>query len=167
MTKNNITKNIAVNGVIAAIYFVLTLFSYPIAFGEINFRISELLILLCFWRPDFTIGITLGCFLSNTLSSLGPIDMLFGTLATLGSCLFVAFSPKLAIGCVWPILFNAFVVGYELNLVLGSPFWITTGYVAIGEGAVIVVSYVLWMFLWRNKNFMAYLSPFRKANPSW
>ncbi len=167
MTKNITTQKIAANGIIAAIYFVLTLLSYPIAFGEINFRISEFLVLLCFWRPDFVIGITLGCFLSNTVSTLGPIDMLFGTLATFFSCLFVAFSPKLLVATIFPIAINAFIVGFELNYVLGLPFWATAGYVAIGEGTVILVSYALWMILWRNKSFMAYLSPSRKEVQSW
>lgn len=167
MTKKLIIKEIAVNAIIAAFYFVLTLVSYPLAFGEINFRISEILILLCFWRRDFIIGITLGCFLSNTLSTLGPIDMLVGTIATLLSVLFVAFSPKLLIASLWPILFNAFAVGLELYLVLGSSFWLSVCYVGVGEGAVIIIAYIIMMILWRNKSFMNYLKPMRQMSPSW
>jgi len=32
---------------------------------------------------------------------------------------------------------------------------------------VILGSYILWMILWRNKGFMRFLDPVRKANPSW
>lgn len=159
-------KSIAINGMIAALYFILTLLSAPIAYGQIQFRIAELLVLLCFWRPDFIVGVTLGCFLANINSSLGPYDMLFGTLATFLSCLMVAFSPKLLLACVWPVAVNAFVVGAELYFLLGLPFWINVAYVAFGEAVVIIVSYILWVCLWRNPSFMKAMNPIRKAEPS-
>jgi hypothetical protein len=36
-----------------------------LAYDQIQFRIAEFLVLLCFWRPDFVIGVTIGCFLSQ------------------------------------------------------------------------------------------------------
>ncbi len=167
MTKKNATRIIAANGIVAALYFALTMASYPIAFGNINFRISEILVLLCFWRPDFIVGITIGCFMSNILSTLGAWDMLFGTLATLLSCVLVAFSPKLLASLIWPIAINAFVVGFELWWLIGESFWPMVGWVAIGEGTVIVVAYILWMLLWRNKGFMRIVEPRRKSEASW
>ena len=167
MTKKITTRMVAANGIVAALYFALTIASYPIAFGNINFRISELLVLLCFWRPDFIVGITVGCFMSNIFSTLGPYDMLFGTFATLLSCVLVAFSPKLIIGTFFPIAINAFVVAFELYWLAGMEFWPMVGYVAVGEGTIIALSYLLWMLLWRNKSFMLFLAPFRKAEPSW
>ncbi len=167
MTKKNATRIIAANGIVAALYFALTMTSYPIAFGSINFRISEILVLLCFWRPDFIVGITIGCFLSNLLSTLGAWDMLFGTLATLLSCVLVAISPKLLISLVWPIAINAFAVGFELWWLTGASFWPMVGWVGIGEGTVILVAYILWMLLWRNKGFMKILEPRRKSEVSW
>ncbi len=166
MTKKITTRFIAANGIVAAIYFALTMLSYPIAFGDINFRISELMVLLCYWRPDFTIGITLGCFLANIFSSLGPWDMLFGTAATLIACLFVVVSPKLLIGCFWPIAVNAFIVGFELNWLSGSNFWAMVGAVAIGETTVIIISYIVWMIMWR-KNLPGLLKAKRKLEPNW
>lgn len=167
MTKKMTVHYIAANGIIAAIYFVLTMISYPLAFGDVNFRLSELLVLLCYWRPDFIIGVTLGCFMSNIFSTLGAWDMLIGTACTLLSAVLVAVSPKLIFAAIWPILINAFGVGFELNWLLGSPFWPMVGSVAFGEGVVILVSYALWMILWRNKSFMTYLKPLRKLTPNW
>ena len=167
MTKKNATRIIAANGIVAALYFALTMASYPIAFGNINFRISEILVLLCFWRPDFIVGITIGCFMSNILSSLGAWDMLFGTLATFFSCVLIAVSPKLFASLIWPIAINAFVVGFELWWLIGESFWPMVGWVAIGEGTVIAIAYILWMFLWRNKGFMKVLEPRRKSEASW
>ena len=59
------TRKITQNAVIAAMYFVITLISSPLSFGLIQFRISEFLMLLCFFRKDYVIGVTIGCFLSN------------------------------------------------------------------------------------------------------
>ena len=59
------TKKIVENAFIAAIYFVVTLICMPLSYGLIQFRVSELLMLLCFFRKDFVIGLTIGCFLSN------------------------------------------------------------------------------------------------------
>ena len=49
---------IARNGIIAGLYAALTLACYPFAYGMIQFRISEFLVLLCFFRKDYTVGIT-------------------------------------------------------------------------------------------------------------
>jgi uncharacterized membrane protein len=66
MTKADLTTHkIAQNGIVAAIYFVLCIALSFISYGEIQFRVAELLVLLCFWRPDFIIGVTIGCFLAN------------------------------------------------------------------------------------------------------
>lgn len=167
MRSNITTRSITENAVIAALYFVLTVVITPLAYGQFNFRLSELLVLLCFWRPDFVIGISIGCFLSNIGSSLGAFDMLFGTLATFVSCLLVAVSPKLLIGVIWPIAVNAFTVGAELYFILGLPFWINVAYVGAGEGIVIIISYILLMLFWRRKNFSLAISPLRKEKPSW
>lgn len=160
-------KKIAENAVIAAIYFILCLVSGGLAYDAIQFRVAELLVLLCFWRKDLIIGVTLGCFLANILSTLGPWDMLFGTLMTLASCVLVAFSPKMLIACIWPIAFNAFGVGLELHILLDLPYWVNVGWVAIGEATVILGAYAVWMILWRNKLFMKFIGANRKANPSW
>jgi uncharacterized membrane protein len=158
------TKKIVENGVVAAIYFILCLVNPFFSYGSIQFRLAELLVLLCFWRKDLIIGVTLGCFLANINSSLGPWDMLFGTLATLVSCILVAISPRLLLACLWPIAINAFVVGAELYFLLALPFWINVGYVALGEAAVIMVSYALWLILSKKKSFMKLLEPTSHLN---
>jgi uncharacterized membrane protein len=40
------------NAMVAALYYVLTVFN-PLSYPMIQFRISEVLVLLAFWRPDF------------------------------------------------------------------------------------------------------------------
>lgn len=160
------------NAIVAAIYFVLTIALGSFAYGEIQFRVSEILVLLCFWRPDFIIGVTIGTFLANIPSTLGAWDMLFGTLATLIAACGVAFcSPRLAVATLFPTVVNAFVVGAELYFVFGfsslTEFFITAGYVALGEFAVMVVGYIILVLISRNKAFMEHLLPTRHAGVRW
>lgn len=74
------THDLVKGGVVAAIYIVLTLLVAPIAFGSIQFRISEGLNFLGLYNRRYIIAITLGVFLVNMAN--GPIDMIVGTLHT-------------------------------------------------------------------------------------
>ncbi len=160
------------NAIVAAIYFVLTIALGSFAYGEIQFRVSEILVLLCFWRPDFIIGVTIGTFLANIPSTLGAWDMLFGTLATLIAATCVAFcSPRLIVATLFPTVVNAIVVGAELYFVFGfntlTEFFVTAGYVALGEFAVMIVGYIILHLIARNKAFMEHLLPTRHAGVRW
>ena len=70
--------------IIAALYVVLTMALAPIGFGIIQFRLSEALTVLPMFTPAAIPGIILGCLLSNLLNpqNLGPIDIIFGTVAS-------------------------------------------------------------------------------------
>ena len=131
------TKDIVSNALIAALYVVLTLITYPISYQGIQFRFAEILVLLCFFRKDYAIGLTIGCAIANLASSIGLVDVGFGTLAT----------------CLFPVVANGFIVGFELWKFMGAPFWISVGTVAAGEFAVLVVGYILFMVLKRRKTF--------------
>ena len=70
---------------IAAIYVVLTLLAN--AFGLANYaiqvRFSEALTILPFFTPAAVPGLFVGCILSNILTGCLPLDVVFGSLATL------------------------------------------------------------------------------------
>lgn len=153
------TNIIVDNAIIIALYVALTLITYPISFGPIQFRFAEILVLLCFFRKDYAIGLTLGCVITN-IASFSPFDMLFGSLATLLSCLVLMFSKHLLIGMIAPIVFNSFIVGFELYFLLGEPLWFTIGTIAIGEATVIILGYVFFMIMKRRKKFLTFI----KAN---
>ena len=76
------TKRLVRAALIAGIYVALCLVQHPLAYGPVQFRVSEALTLLPIFTPDAVWAVTVGCFLSN-LFSMSPWDMLFGTLATL------------------------------------------------------------------------------------
>jgi uncharacterized membrane protein len=155
-------KYIAENAIIAALYFVMTIAMMNYSYQGMQFRIAEILVLLCFWRPDLVFGVTLGCFLGNIMSTLGPWDMLFGTLATLISSLLIAYaSPRLWVAIFYPVIINGLVVGAELYYLLQAPFWLNVGLVAGGEITVIGVGYVIWVILIRNRGVKTALEPTR------
>lgn len=122
---------------ITAIYLVLTLIFAPIAYGSVQFRVSEALMVLPIISSAGIWGVTLGCFLANLFNpgNLGPIDIIFGTLATFIAALLTRFiakrglitpekltwkSPKLYLLPLPTILANALIVGSYLPFLLLS-----------------------------------------------
>ena len=70
---------------IAALYTVLTVWagSLNLASGVIQVRFSEALTILAAFTPAAIPGLWLGCILSNILTGCMPLDVIFGSLATL------------------------------------------------------------------------------------
>ena len=147
------TKDIIANSLIAAVYVVLTMITYPFSYMGIQFRVAEVMVLLCFFRKDYAFGLVIGCAIANLPSAIGLVDVGFGSLATLIACLGIMFMKNLGIACLFPVVSNAFIVGFELWKFLGLPFWISVGEVAIGEFAVMVVGYIFFMLIKRRKGF--------------
>lgn len=94
-------KVVVLAAIMAAVYAVLTIVSYPIAFGVWQFRLSEaMMLLVCLGTVAATvkpgafkgnnlglsvaIGVTVGCFVANYINpdNLGPVDYICGSLAT-------------------------------------------------------------------------------------
>lgn len=69
---------------IAALYFALSVAFNAIAFSPVQFRVSEILVLLPLIFPEAIPGLAIGCFFTNFFfSPFGVFDMVLGTLATL------------------------------------------------------------------------------------
>ena len=83
-------RTIAVTGLTAAAYFAATMLIAPIGFEALQFRLSEIMVLLCFIDPIYGPGLILGCALANCFSPFFMIDIFTGTLATV----FVVFMIK-------------------------------------------------------------------------
>lgn len=123
MSSSKRIRFIAVSAVIAAMYVGLTYVSAAmnLAYGQVQFRLSEALTVLPVFTPAAVPGLALGCFLSNLASPFGVVDWVFGTLAS-----FVAAVGTLALakvkwkGVPWlaplpPVIANAVIVGLELS----------------------------------------------------
>ena len=127
------------SAIVAALYAVLTWVLAPISYGPIQFRISEILVLLVFFNPKYAYAIILGCFVSNTTSSLGWYDMVFGTLATTLAVLPMIKTKKIGVASIFPVISNALIVSFELWLAFkeAGVFWFNVGTIALGEAVVL------------------------------
>jgi uncharacterized membrane protein len=135
-TMQNKVTYVAYSALIAALYVVLTLPFASFAFGPIQFRLAEALCVLPFFTPAAIPGLTIGCFLANLLGGGVPMDVIFGTLATLiGAVLSCKLRQKKWLVCIPPIVSNAIIVPFVLRYAYGSedliPFMMLT--VGIGE----------------------------------
>lgn len=155
-------KSIALNGIIACLYAVVTIACGPLSYQFAQFRFSELLNLLVFFNPSFTLGLTLGCLLANIFSLYGIFDIVFGTLTTLLACLLMVvyskFIKNLFFSGLIPCLLNAIVVPF--TIVLGTAgtndaipltvgnYFMMFGWVFLGEFVCInVVGYIIFLTL--------------------
>jgi len=158
-------KRLAVTGMTAAIYAVLTIVLPMWSYGELQCRFSEALNLLIFINPVFAPGIIIGCFISNLFSPIGIPDWIFGTGATALSALFIIrYSKNLFIASLWPVLFNGLIVGAEILFFFSDPpislvkYLFFAGTVMIGEAlAVTVIGYIIFSQIMRNEKLVSIL----------
>jgi len=84
------SRDLTLTAVFAALYAVINLvqalspFGNPSIYGPVQLRISDFLIALAaLLGLPVTIGVTVGCALVNVFGPIGPIDIVFGSLANL------------------------------------------------------------------------------------
>jgi len=151
--KNSRTIFLVTSALIAALYAGLTYLSalFGIAYGPVQFRISEALTILPVLTPAAIPGLTIGCLIGNLGSPYGIVDILCGTLATAIAAVFtrmcrrVRFKSIPFLSPLAPVIFNALIVGAEITFFLPggasfTGFLLSAGWVALGE---LVVCYAL------------------------
>ena len=156
MQKNSFSAvRIAKLAAVAALYVALTYALGFMSYGNIQFRVAEVLTLLCFYKKDYGIALTLGCFIANIFSPMMLMDMVFGTLATVLAVLLIFISPNLYIASLAPVLTNAVIVGIELTVAFKTPFRLNALEVAAGEFVCVsIVGVILFKLLEKNAGFM-------------
>lgn len=144
------TKNLVVGALVAALYTGLTFMSsvFGMAYGPIQLRLSEALTVLPVFSPASVWGLSLGCFISNIMS-FNPIDMIFGTVATLCAALLtysarnIRFKGFPLVSLLMPVILNAAVVSAEIvvfvekNATL-TAFCLSALWIAAGEAVTCV-----------------------------
>lgn len=136
--------------VIAAFYAGLTFISgfFGLAYGPVQFRLSEVLTILPVFTPAAIPGLAVGCFLANIMS-YNPIDMLFGTAATVIAAVVtyllrnVRFKKIPLLSLLSPIFFNSIIVGFEIAMFFSEDieakytnFFVSAGFVGLGEAVI-------------------------------
>lgn len=123
-------QRVARTGMIAAAYAALTLAALTLlgslAWGPVQFRVSEALCVLALFTADAVPGLALGCAIANLANivisgtgMLGMLDVVFGTLATaLGAYFTWRNRRRPAFALLGPVLANALIVPAYLPLLL-------------------------------------------------
>ena len=142
-------ENMTRLALVAAMYVALTLAVPALAYGAIQFRFSEILVLLCFYRKDYSVALILGCFIANLFSPLGWYDLVFGVAATAIAVLPMYYFKNVFLAALLPVVTNGVLVGIELRLV-GEPLWFSMGTVALGELVVMIVGAVIFKFVFEK-----------------
>lgn len=156
--------------IIAALYAALTYaqnFLLPgTTSAAVQFRVSEALNVLALFTPAAIPGLTLGCVVSN-ICNIGaglPLDMIFGSLATLGAALSIYFLRNVRIknyplfSMLMPALFNGVIIGWEIEVFFIDgkfnflDFLVQGGLVALGELGVMLILGSLLYFVILKRN---------------
>ncbi len=169
------TKSLVINAMLAALYFVLTIASAPIAYGGVQFRISEILILLAFFNSDYILGIAFGTFIANYVGPFGLPDAIFGTLVSIIAMLLIAQTRKilgkkplaLFVASLFPVVLNAIYVAIIIMLVEQAPWNTAQSWeiflplaisVAFGEFVVVsIIGVIAFWSLQKNSAFQKIL----------
>ncbi len=135
-------------GVIAAVYVVLTLVSamFGLSSGVIQVRISEAMSFLPFITPAAIPGLTIGCLISNAIAGGVPLDIVFGSAATLigAICAWImgkAFKKRKNLGMILStipnVISNALIVPWVLKFAYGAEDAVWFMMVTVGVGEII------------------------------
>ena len=130
-------RDLVLAAMAAALYAVMGYFGnvFGLTFGPVQIRFAEALTVLPFLFPAAAPGLVVGCFLTNLLSPFGPLDWLFGTLATAIAAWLTMKMPRWYLAALPPILVNALILSpmwawTEVGAV-NSAFWTACGWNAL------------------------------------
>lgn len=150
--RNN-TQTLILNGLIAAIYIVITLVVLPVSQGPVQFRVSESLNHLVVFNKKLMWGVFLGVVMFNLFfSNGGLLDVLFGGGQTLIALALTAYSEKWIKDTKKRMIFNILIFSVSMVLIaimiciisgfaIGSAFfWATYGSLFLSEFIIMSIS---------------------------
>lgn len=127
-------------GLIAAVYVALTMALAPISFGPVQFRVSEALCILPYFCPEAVPALFVGCLLANFLGGAVPMDIIFGSLATLiGAIGSYRLRAHKNLVCLPPILANTIIIPFVLRYAYGAEDLIPFMMLTVGIGEILAI----------------------------
>ena len=149
--KKTTTKRLCRAGIITALYVALTYAFMPFAYGPLQIRPAEALCILPLFFVEAVPALWVGCMLSNLGSPFFLYDVLIGSLTTLFAALntymvgtfFKKDGIRIALGGVFPVLFNAFIIPLIIVFLCGTDgeyssravaYWAYAGSIFLTEG---------------------------------
>lgn len=155
--KNKGTQFLAEAAMIGAIYVVLTVLFAPLSYGEVQIRVSEALTILPYFTPAAIPGLFVGCIIANLFGGAIPVDMIFGSIATLIGAVFTykLRNTSRFLAPIPPIAANAVIVPFVLRFGYGVNLPIPLMMLTVGIGEVVscgVFGLILQTALLKYKN---------------
>ena len=158
--------NLVLAAMVAALYAVMGYFGnvFGLTFGPVQIRFAEALTVLPFLFPATAPGLAIGCLITNLLSPYGPVDIIFGTLATAIAAWLTVKMPKWYLAALPPVIVNAIILPpmwawAEVGTV-NTAFWMACGFnvltFIVGEA---LACYVLGTVLLKVLSQVGYLKP--------
>ncbi len=142
------TRTMTEAALIAALYVALTLLFEPIAFGPIQFRISEMFCVLPYFTPAAVPGLFIGCLLGNIFGGAMLPDIVFGSLATLiGAVGSYMLRGNKHLVCLPPILANMIIIPPVLKFAYGFEGALSFFVLTVGIGEILAVGVIGNIFL--------------------
>ena len=139
------SRNIAICGIIAAVYTAICVVIPFISYGPLQVRVAEALTILAVMSPIGIWGVTLGCALANMygwmtgVNLLGYMDIFFGTAASFIAAVMswhlrhLRFMGLPLASTIPPVLVNALIIGAQIAFVYNMPFYAAAFSVMIGQ----------------------------------
>lgn len=159
-------KELTLAAMVAALYAVMSYFAniFGLAYGPVQFRLAEALTVLPFLFPAATPGLFVGCLVANLLSPYGPLDVVFGSLATLLAAALTQRMPNKWLAPLPPVLCNMAIVGAVIAFQQAQAgealFWGAYAFNALTIGiGQLGACYVLGMLLLHTLPKIGYLRP--------
>ena len=122
--------------VVGALYAAVTLLTAPISFGTIQCRVSEALCLLPWLFPETGCGLFAGCLIANVIGNGSPLDIVFGSMATLLAALMTGHIRPKALAALPPVVVNGVMVGAALSYAAApDAFWVSFPLIALEVAA--------------------------------
>ena len=150
------TKRLCRAGVIAALYVALTYAFGAIAYDAsvIEIRPAEALTILPLFFPEAVPALWIGCMLANLGSQFLAYDVPIGGLATLVAALLTYGTGRLiknnilrvAVGGIFPVLINAFIIPFVIILCGGSEGFASTSIAYWTFFGSLCATQALWVY---------------------
>ncbi len=161
----NRTKNLALISIYAALYAALVIFLPGLSYGPLQVRIADSLVAVVpLLGIAGVLGHTLGVFIANIFSPVGPIDLL-NTIPSFAMAFIVYYIYKktsndyTVIGtCIAYSAVLGITVGWMLSYLFGYPLLVTIVYVALGNIiASVLIGWPLFKLLKKTGAFQRWL----------
>lgn len=156
------TNFLVKSAVIAALYAVLTVMLPVASYGPIQFRFSEILVLLVFYNKRFIPGLVLGCAIANLFSPMMLFDVVFGTLSSYIAFMLMIKAKNLYIASIFPVLLVSIpAIGTWIYLASDEVFFVLLMQFMLSEFVMVsIIGVMLFKMLEKNEWFMSYIYNF-------